>query len=138
VLACFALLLATVPQYLINEEISQLKQEETKGNSPIILEVKGVKFTFGKDTKEPEIVDHTENIKKLGNYLKISEISMFVFVAGTIFMSIFALHKEKKNALTIGSIITACVSLTWHYVAVGISIAVAVFILLILIVNLSL
>jgi uncharacterized BrkB/YihY/UPF0761 family membrane protein len=135
IIACLALILATIPTYVIESKIAKLENERIESKEPITLEVKGVTLSFGNKKKLTKAVDNPQKIEKLNNYLLISKVAMIIFVAIAIFSALFALVKEKNKPLNIGSIITACVAILWQYVAAGISTGVAIFILIMLLLN---
>ena len=135
IIACTALLLATIPTYVIESKITQLENERIESKEPITLEVKGIKLSFGKKKEKIKVVDNSAKIEKFNSYLLVSKIAMILSVVLAIFFALFALAKEKNKPLSIGSIITACVAISWQYVAVGVSTGVAIFILIMLLLN---
>ena len=135
IIACAALILATIPTYIIESKITKLENERIESKEPVTLEVKGITLSFGKKTEKRKAVDISLKIEKLNNYLFVSKVAMIVSVVFAIFFALFALTKEKNKPLNIGSIITACVAISWQYVAAGISTGVAIFILIMLLLS---
>jgi len=135
-LACLSMLLAIVPQYVIEKKIKQLNEITQNDNSLISLEVKGLKLKFGH--KNRDIDSHRlEEISNLKNLLQNFTIGVYVVSILSIFLGIYSVTKKQTSKIGVSSIVIASMALTWEYVAAGITLGVAVIIAFFLFINLS-
>ncbi len=135
-LACLSILLATVPQYVIEKKIRQLNEIVQSDDPVISVEIKGVKLKFGhkKHALESQNLSDISKLKELSQKITIS---VYIIAILSIFLGVSSLTKKQTREVGVCSIIIACVALAWEYVAAGITLGVAVVIALFLLINLS-
>ncbi|MGB5684821.1 MAG: hypothetical protein WBM35_03350, partial [Candidatus Electrothrix sp.] len=142
-LSCLSLMLAVLPPCMLDQKIKEIEVVDSVDDAAVSLEIKGVKVNFA-PLKDPDVKEMLEKFSENGrNIKKLEQLSLFLRVVmllaavTAIGTAIYSWDKEHGREISIGSILTAVVALSWQYIGAGISAGVAVFVFILLVASFS-
>ncbi|XCN71279.1 MAG: hypothetical protein Q3M24_13260 [Candidatus Electrothrix aestuarii] len=140
-LSCLSLMLAIISPCLISQKIREIETIDRVDSATVSLEIEGVReeFVSQGDLTSKKIIftKNEQNIKWLRRLAAVCTGVMVLTALIAIGMAVYSWDKKHGKEISIGSIITAVVALSWQYIGAGVSAGVAVLVFIMLVASLS-